>query len=143
MWVRNFSQGLTWLAGEIVKYKGQCSVIVKLTDGRVIHRHLDHIRQKTGSTSPDHTTTTIDDPLIAPAFPSDQTEFPSASSSEQEPSELIPRRSARHRRPLRPIGLIARELCPLLRREECSIVVNRTLIVLIVLIAYMYDVRYR
>ena len=99
VWVRNFSQGLTWLAGEVVKYKGQCSMIVKLTDGRVIHRHLDHIRQKTGSTSPDHTTTTIDDPLIAPAFPSDQTESPSASRSEQEPSQLIPRRSARHRRP--------------------------------------------
>ena len=58
-------QGSTWVAGEVVKYKGECSLIVKLTDGRVVHRHLDHITQKVGSTNSDHTTTMVDDPLIA------------------------------------------------------------------------------
>ena len=99
VWVRSFSQGPTWIAGEVVKYKGQCSLIVKLTDGHVVHRHLDHNKQKVGSTNPDQTTTIVDDPLIATGSPStgNQPESASARSSEQEYSE--PRRSARHRKP--------------------------------------------
>ena len=78
VWVCSFSQGPTWIAGEVVKYKGQCSLI-KLTDGRVVHRHLDHIKQKVGSTNPDQTTTMVDDPLIAPASPSTGNQPESAS----------------------------------------------------------------
>ena len=44
--VRNFVQGPTWLTGVVVQNQGQCDLHVKLTDGRVVHHHLDHIRQK-------------------------------------------------------------------------------------------------
>ena len=40
----------TWVAGEVTKYKGQCSLI-KLTDGHVVHFHLDHSKQKVGNTT--------------------------------------------------------------------------------------------
>ena len=37
MWVHNFAQGPTWLAGVVVQNHEQCSLHVKLTDGRVVY----------------------------------------------------------------------------------------------------------
>ena len=37
MWLHNFTQGPTWLAGVVVQNHGHCSLHVKLTDGHVVH----------------------------------------------------------------------------------------------------------
>ena len=44
MYVRNFGEGDTWLAGTIVNAPGPRSYNVKLSDDRVVRRHADHIR---------------------------------------------------------------------------------------------------
>ena len=68
MWVRNYVQGPTWLAGVVVQNQGQCSLHVKLIDGCFVHRHLDHIRQKMESATPDpeNPSSKADDPLMDP-----------------------------------------------------------------------------
>ena len=44
VYVRNFAQGDTWLAGKIVNAPGPRSYNVKLSDDRIVRRHVDHIR---------------------------------------------------------------------------------------------------
>ena len=51
--VRNFSTGPEWLLGTVVNSRGPVSYIVKLSDGRHIKRHVDHLR-KTEVTATDH-----------------------------------------------------------------------------------------
>ena len=43
----------TWLPGVVVQNQGLCSLHIKLTDGHVVHCHLDHIKQKAESATPD------------------------------------------------------------------------------------------
>ena len=43
---RNFYPGEAWLPGCIIKVTCPVSFLVKLTDGRVIRRHLDHVRKQ-------------------------------------------------------------------------------------------------
>ena len=77
-----------------MQLKGECSLNVKLTDGRIVHRHLDHIRLKVGSTPSDtgnSTTFEVDDPLMYP--------LPLSEDPPSSPSTLAPRRSSRNRRP--------------------------------------------
>ena len=46
VFVRNFAQGDTWLAGEIVNAPGPRSYNVKLSDhdDKIVRRHADHIQ---------------------------------------------------------------------------------------------------
>ena len=46
IFVLNFGQGDTWLAGIISKPQGPQTYNVKLPDNRVIHHHVDHIRPR-------------------------------------------------------------------------------------------------
>ena len=42
--VKNFSAGATWLNGVVVGVITACMCEVKLYDGRIIRRHIDHVR---------------------------------------------------------------------------------------------------
>ena len=64
VFVKNFSSGPTWLAGEVTKNKGQCSYEVTLSDNRTIHRHRDHIQDRTVTADQSACMTDIDDPLM-------------------------------------------------------------------------------
>lgn len=45
VFVKNFaSAGPNWLSGKIVAAKGPVSYDIQLKNGKVVHRHLDHIR---------------------------------------------------------------------------------------------------
>ena len=94
VWVCNFSQGLTWLAGVVVQNQVQCSLHVKLTNGRVIHRHLDHIRQKVESATldPENPTSEADDPLMDPTSLNSRAE-PLREQESVPPLTSEPRRS--------------------------------------------------
>ena len=40
----NFSRGYRWLTGYIIQKPGPLSCVIKLSDGRIIRRHHDHVR---------------------------------------------------------------------------------------------------
>jgi hypothetical protein len=44
VFVNNFGEGPAWLTGSIVDTLGSLSLQVKLTDGRIVRRHIDHVR---------------------------------------------------------------------------------------------------
>jgi hypothetical protein len=43
--VRNYSQGLKWVAGSVVSVDGERSYTVKLTNGALVKRHVDQMRK--------------------------------------------------------------------------------------------------
>ena len=51
VFVENFGQGSKWLAGIIDEVREPLTYMVKLSDGRLVKRHVDHIRNRT-STEP-------------------------------------------------------------------------------------------
>ena len=46
MYAKNFGQGQRWLPGIVAEVTGPVSVMVRLGDRRIIHRHLDHLRAR-------------------------------------------------------------------------------------------------
>ena len=81
----NFGQGDTWLAGIISKAQGPQTYDVKLLDNRIVRRHIDHIRPRSV------------DPNIQPTDNDDTTDdlipIPTSSDNAVPPSTL--RRSSR------------------------------------------------
>ena len=47
MFVKDFPSGKQWLTGSVTEVKGPLSYHVTLSDGRVVRRHVDHIRVRT------------------------------------------------------------------------------------------------
>ena len=103
IYARNYARGPKWLAGIIIKQSGPTSFLVKLTDGRVQHRHIDQILL---SQSFKHTEDTLPgtdqhDTLVAPKplqkpVPEDQTppnSEPSQVNVEQNPDLSHPQLS--------------------------------------------------
>ena len=48
MYVLNLPQNANpkWLPGEVIEVPSQNSVKVKLSDNRIVHRHIDHVRKR-------------------------------------------------------------------------------------------------
>ena len=44
--VYNFSNGPKWLSGTIIKLQGNRNYTIELTDGRIVRRHVDHLRSQ-------------------------------------------------------------------------------------------------
>ena len=47
VYVKDFPEGKTWLPGTIAKKEGKVTYHVLLEDGRIVRRHIDHIRSRT------------------------------------------------------------------------------------------------
>ena len=116
---RNFGMGLTWLTGVVIEVDGT-SVRVRLEDGRLWRRHLDHV---VPHHEPDHSTALTpsepvsqpadDDPLTSPEDTStnrpeptdantptlEQANEPVAEERDHEPPTVELRRSTRSSRP--------------------------------------------
>lgn len=58
VFAQNFGRGKFWLPGEIIEKTGPLSVQIQLKDGRVIRRHLDHVRLRE-SDEPDTITASV------------------------------------------------------------------------------------
>ena len=70
VYVRNFGQGTTWMQGTIVQARGPVAYTVSLEDGRVVRRHLDHIRDREVSNRvPDNSTTPNWDDTLPATLP--------------------------------------------------------------------------
>ena len=61
VFVCNFAQGDTWLAGKIVNAPGPRSYNVKLSDDRIVRRHADHIRPRSEDLSEESTDNALDE----------------------------------------------------------------------------------
>ena len=66
MFIRNFTTGSKWLPGVVIEVKGDFTIYVELEDGRVVRRHIDHVRKRSCSTSPGSTNDDSDDLLPPP-----------------------------------------------------------------------------
>ena len=95
MFVRNFNNKTPlWLSGHITEEKtGPLSYKVSLDDGRIIRRHVDHIRHRSATREPAGVDNQFD------LIPSQPTIVPPASSSPQPVQRSTLRRSNRNRRP--------------------------------------------
>ena len=51
VFIRNFTRGPPWLPGTVLKIQGSRSLKIKLTDGRICRRHINHIRYKSVDTT--------------------------------------------------------------------------------------------
>ncbi len=50
--LKDFRTNGTWLPGSIVQQTGPVSYKVDIGDGRILRRHLDHIRDSVSTTNP-------------------------------------------------------------------------------------------
>lgn len=88
--VHGFNKDLKdhWLPGTVVSTSGEHSYEIKLTDGKIVRRHADHIRKRQGDCTPDQDNDIDDIPMPVSQQP---------PTSGNAPIEL--RRSQRYRRP--------------------------------------------
>ena len=87
MFVKHFPSGKTWLSGSVSEVRGPLSYYVTLLDGRVVRRHVDHIRSHSSqSTSPPMGESDVEIPtaLMSTAFDGQSTE------AELTPTETTP-----------------------------------------------------
>ena len=97
--MKNFASTCpTWLPGVITEFKGDLSFHVEMKDGRIVRRHIDHIRHCTCTTENTSSENEIED-LLPPT--TGDTTGPSSDSSTDEPIALstVPHRSTRARNP--------------------------------------------
>ena len=45
--MRNFTNGPTWISGNIKEKRGPLSYTITLSDGRIVKKHVDQIRSRT------------------------------------------------------------------------------------------------
>jgi hypothetical protein len=91
VFVQNFSSGPTWLAGIILQRRGPVSYLVKLQDGRIFRRHVDHVRVRTSSGNK----ALPDQELPWPDMPTNSSDSSVPTESGNQPT----RRSSRSIRP--------------------------------------------
>ena len=93
VFIKNFADGPTWLPGVVTALHGLLTYDVKLGDGRVVRRHIDHVQSRASHPPP---TETEDDCLPGPTTVSPG---PFGASSEPAAPQTELRRSTRVSRP--------------------------------------------
>ena len=66
VYIRNFTEGGSWILGKIVKSLSLLSFLIELEDGRTVRRHIDHIRVRRMTTTsvPDSDSDFLDLPHV-------------------------------------------------------------------------------
>ena len=75
VFVRNFSGGPTWLPGTVIATHGPLSFEVRLSDNRVVRRHIDHVRSRT---------------VVTGESTDDQDDLDLPNISNDEPADIVP-----------------------------------------------------
>ena len=104
VWVRNLPACTSWLPGTIVKVLSPQRFQVALSDGRVLDRHIDHVRLRVPTPETVNPSTTVVHPpdLQEEDQPTDPQVNPAALEPPADPTvrpQLPPRRSTRESRP--------------------------------------------
>ena len=96
---QNFLKGEKWLTGQIERMLGPRSYLIKLNSGKIVRRHLDHIRTRSKSEVESQLPELVLPPL-------EENNSPHGDNSVNEPVETPNgnnnqplRRSSRHRNP--------------------------------------------
>ena len=92
--LHNFSAGPEWIVGTIANSRGPVSYIVKLTDGRHVRHHVDHLRKTEAPTSDHDTEAEVLDDCFPVPVPTQTTPTP-VDPPNTDPTTL--RRSTRVR----------------------------------------------
>ena len=81
--VKNFNNtGQKWLRGHIIKPVGPLSYMIKLSDGRIFRRHVDHLRKS--FIPPNQNSETVNDSdYFDVVFPNQESTSPSAQNVTQ------------------------------------------------------------
>ena len=98
VYARNFSRDKgtnPWLPGEVIELLGTRSILIKLSDGRTVRRHMDHVRKRLASPQFDWDTTpppvTIPSPSDdAMSPPEDQVVIPPSDPTPTDPTPTDP-----------------------------------------------------
>ena len=126
VYAKNFARGPPWLAGLIEGRRGQNAFVIKLDDGRIIRRHVDHIRAKYDNSETVNNNECVSPPMMTSHIPwLSEIEFPDGNEdidndtiqtprgtpnaqwprNNGRPLDITPpvqlRRSQRHRKPNR------------------------------------------
>ncbi len=59
--VKNFTHGPKWISGVIESIQGPVSYVVQLTNGNLVRRHVDHVRQHVFTYQPEQSRLASDD----------------------------------------------------------------------------------
>ena len=88
--VRDFPSGKQRLTGSVTKVRGPLSYHVTLSDGRIIRRHIDHIRIRTSSVTDAATDSDIEIPTVSSSESSrvEQSEQSDTTQSQIEQPQL-------------------------------------------------------
>jgi len=96
VFVRSFqTAGPQWVAAVVTRSRGPVSYDVELADGRIVHRHIDHIQTGTVPAIP----SIPEESSLPLSLPGSISEVPVPNSTIAECSETNLRRSSRTRRP--------------------------------------------
>ena len=97
IYVQNFGAGSQWLSGEVLEKRGPLSYLVKLSDGRLFRRHVDHMRIRT---TEDEVSLELDpSPWLDVMVPLTDPSAASPTAPVQPTTPLPPRRSSRQSHP--------------------------------------------
>ena len=94
VFIRNFTKGPTWLPGTVLQKQGPRTFTIKLMDGRIWRRHVNHIRYRSVDITAATESEDFDDCIPMMAFDS-KTPVSENSST----SQILPRCSTRPRHP--------------------------------------------
>ena len=100
VWVRNRANGRPWFPGTISKVLSQQRFRISLEDGRVVDRHIDHVRHRVVSPEVDQPQPSTE-PVLPDLDPSEDSDVPSPDPPAEVADVPVPtlRRSTRDRRP--------------------------------------------
>ena len=113
VFVRNFDGKSKWLCGVIHEQTGPVSFRVRLDDGRVVRRHVDHVRSRRVSereemSVPEKESSSEQLLELPPELPTEepvQMDPPDVLEHEREPPAAVLRRSDRIRKALEKLNL--------------------------------------
>ena len=95
VFIKDFPSGKQWLPGSVSEVKGPLSYCVTLSDGRVVRRHVDHIRSRTSQAA--NSSTGNESDIEIPTAPSSEASPVDQDDTDQAAEQPQPCRSARAR----------------------------------------------
>ena len=85
MWTRNFREGPRWVIGEVTDILGPLSYLVRVKDGALWQRHVDHLREGSVDLSSQQSDEYAPDIMVG----NDQTVSPTSAVPSGDADDLV------------------------------------------------------